>query len=114
MRILLRSKIHRATVTGCNPDYSSSITLPRDLLEAADIAEFEQVHVLDVDNGERLVTYAIAGDDSGLVYINGAAARKVNVGDKIIILAYEVGWEAQQPKIVKVDDSNRICGDVRC
>ena len=107
MRILLKSKIHRATVTACNPDYSSSITIPKDLMVAADIMEYEQVHVLDINNGERLITYAIEGKEQGLVSVNGAAARRANVGDKVIILAYEVGWEAR-PSIVKVDDDNNI------
>lgn len=126
MRIILKSKIHRATVTDCNVDYSSSITIPKELMIAANIIEFEQVHVLDVNNGNRLITYAIAGDN-GQVCINGAAARKVEIGDQIIILCYEIRDPIVQinetykgttrvtnleplmpePKIIKVDGGNK-------
>ena len=90
MRIMLKSKIHRATVTGADVNYEGSITLDPSLMRAADILPFEQVHVVDVDNGARLVTYAIEGTDGkGEVVLNGAAARLVNPGDIVIIIAYQ-------------------------
>ena len=113
MRIMLKSKIHRATVTGADVNYEGSITLDRVLMEAADIAPYEQVHVLDVDNGARLVTYAIEGEPgSGQVVINGAAARLVNRGDSVIVISYcEVPEEqvrTHRPSLVYVDGRNRI------
>lgn len=116
-RIMMHGKIHRATVTGASIDYVGSITIDPDLLEAADILPYEQVHVLDVDNGARFETYAIQGDRGpGEVIVNGAAARLVSVGDKVIVIAYGVLEEAEaeqlQPRIVHVDDSNRlVAGD---
>ena len=90
MRTMLKGKIHRATVTDANVDYEGSISLDPVLMEAADIMPYEQVQVLDVDNGARLETYAIEGEPgSGEVTINGAAARLVHKGDTVIILAYE-------------------------
>ncbi len=86
---MLKSKIHRATVTDADVNYEGSITLDSRLMEAADILPFEQVHVLDINNGSRLTTYVIEGNPgSGEVAINGAAARLVNVGDLVIILTY--------------------------
>ncbi len=113
MRTMLRGKIHRATVTEANINYEGSITLDPTLMEAAGILEFEQVHVLDIDNGARLVTYAIPGEpDSGVVCLNGAAARLVDPGDLVIILAYEqlTNEEAldHKPSLVYVDENNRI------
>ena len=113
MRIMLKSKIHRATVTGADVNYEGSITLDRVLMEAADIAPYEQVHVLDVDNGARLVTYVIEGEPgSGQVIINGAAARLVNRGDSVIVISYcEVPEEqvrTHRPSLVYVDGRNRI------
>ena len=113
MRTMLKSKIHRATVTEANVDYEGSITVDAAVLEAADILPYELVHVLDIENGIRLETYAIAGPrDTGVVCINGAAARLVHRGDLVIILAYRVlanerarGWK---PKLVYVDADNRI------
>jgi aspartate 1-decarboxylase len=88
-RTMLKSKIHRATVTECDLHYVGSITIDPDLLEAADILEFEQVAVVDVDNGARLETYTIAGErGSGEMKVNGAAARLVNRGDTIIVISY--------------------------
>jgi aspartate 1-decarboxylase len=88
-RTMLKSKIHRATVTGCDLHYVGSITIDPDLLEAADILEHEQVHVVDVDNGSRFETYTIAGDrGSGEMRVNGAAARLVQQGDTIIVISY--------------------------
>ena len=108
-RHLLKSKIHRATVTDADVDYVGSITVDADLLAAADIAEHEQVHVLDLDNGARLVTYAIAGGP-GEMCVNGAAAHLVRPGHRVIVLTYaeydaaEVA--AHRPTVVHVDDRN--------
>ena len=88
-RTMLKSKIHRATVTDCDLHYVGSITVDPDLLEAADIREHEQVHVVDVDNGARFETYTIAGErGSGEMKVNGAAARLVHRGDTIIVISY--------------------------
>jgi len=113
LRTFLRSKIHRATVTEANVDYIGSITLDENLMEAADLAEYEQVSVADLENGERLETYVIRGKrGSGVVGINGAAALKITVGDKIIIFAYMQITDDQivglKPKIVFVDEHNRV------
>jgi aspartate 1-decarboxylase len=109
---MLKSKIHRATVTDANIDYVGSITLDTDLLKAADILPFEKVHVVDIDNGARLETYAIEGTaGSGVVEMNGAAARLVHAGDKIIIMSYaQVSDEEARrlhPTVVMVDERNR-------
>ena len=88
-RVMLKSKIHRATVTDCDLHYVGSITIDPDLLEAADILEHEQVHVVDVDNGARFETYTIPGErGSGEICVNGAAARLVHHGDTIIVISY--------------------------
>ena len=113
VRTILKSKIHRATVTQADLHYEGSITVDPILLEAADILPFEQVHVLDVDNGNRLTTYAIEGArGSGQVCINGAAARLVSPGDTVIILTYTTATDAEalraQPALVYVDERNRI------
>lgn len=109
-RRMMKSKIHRATVTDADLNYVGSITLDVDLMKLADIREMEQVHVLDIDNGNRLVTYAIAGEP-GDVCLNGAAARLVQPGDRIIILTYadydEAELDAFQPHVVHVDTANR-------
>ena len=112
LRTLMRTKIHRATVTDANLGYVGSITIDRDLMDTADLVEFEQVHVVDVDNGARFVTYVIEGErGSGTMCVNGAAARLVQKGDKIIVIAYGALDEAEmtgfQPKVVLVDDDNR-------
>ena len=111
MRTMLKSKIHRARVTDANIDYEGSITIDKKLMEEADILPFEQVHVLDVDNGARFMTYAIEGD-SGEICINGAAARLAAVGDTVIILSYchvaEDGLPYFAPKLVYVDAKNNI------
>lgn len=112
-RLLLKSKIHRVTVTQADLHYEGSITLDPELMEAADILPFEQVHVLDIDNGNRLQTYAIEGArGSGQVCINGAAARLVSPGDLVIILGYGQVSEEEarefQPRLVYVDAQNRI------
>lgn len=111
MRLMLLGKIHRATVTQCDIDYEGSITIDRDLLDAAGILPYEQVHVYDIDNGVRLTTYAVAGDrGSGIIGMNGAAARLVMKGDKIIVAAYAWMDEAvardHRPRIVVVDENN--------
>ena len=113
MRTMLRGKIHRATVTQADLDYEGSVTIDETLMEAAGIVEWEQVHILDITNGERLVTYAIAGPaGSGVICINGAAAHLVSPNDLVIIVAYEgVPNEAVptwRPRIVHVDGKNRI------
>ena len=107
---MLRSKIHRATVTNANVDYVGSVTVDTALLEAAGIVEHEQVHLLDVDNGARLVTYAIAGGP-GEICVNGAAAHLVSPGHRVIILTYADYDEAElagyHPVVVHVDAGNR-------
>ncbi|MCS7276847.1 MAG: aspartate 1-decarboxylase [Dehalococcoidia bacterium] len=113
MRVLLKSKVHRARVTDANLDYEGSITLDQELMEAADILPYEQVHVLDVTNGARLVTYAIPGRrGSGEVCINGAAAHLVKTGDIVIVLTYATMTEEEarnhHPRLVYVDEENRI------
>ena len=113
-RVMLKSKIHRATVTDCDLHYVGSITIDPDLLEAADILEHEQVHVVDVDNGARFETYTIAGErGQGEVKVNGAAARLVHHGDTIIVISYgqydRVDMETYAPRVVHVEkDTNRI------
>lgn len=112
-RLMLKSKIHRATVTQADLHYEGSITLDPELMEAADILPFEQVHVLDIDNGNRLQTYAIEGArGSGQICINGAAARLVSPGDMVIILGYGQVAEEEargfRPRLVYVDGENRI------
>ncbi len=111
-RTMLKSKIHRATVTDAKVDYIGSITIDTDLLKAADILPYEKVHVVDVDNGARLETYAIEGvAGSGAIEINGAAARLVAKGDRVIIMSYAQieGAEARKlrPTVVLVDERNR-------
>ena len=112
-RTLLKSKIHRVAVTDCELHYEGSCAIDEDLLEAADLRENEQVHIWDVDNGERLVTYAIkAPRGSGIVSLNGSAARRAAVGDLVIIAAFaqvhEDKLDAVSPKLVFVDEQNRI------
>jgi aspartate 1-decarboxylase len=112
-RTMLKSKIHRATVTDSDLHYVGSITIDPDLLEAAEIREYEQVHVVDVDNGARFETYTIAGTrGSGDVIVNGAAARLVHTGDTVIVISYASYDEAEldryEPRVVHVDRRNRI------
>jgi len=106
----MKSKVHRATVTGACLDYVGSITLDRELMALADICEFEQVHVLDIDNGARFETYAMEGGP-GDVILNGAAARLVQPGDRVIVISYasydEAELAAYEPRIVHVDEANR-------
>src|SRR6478672_619155 len=108
-RTMMKSKIHRATITGANLEYVGSITLDRDLMDLADIREFEQVAILDIDNGVRFETYAMEGGP-GDVILNGAAARLVQPGDRIIVITYadydEAELEGYEPLIVHVDERN--------
>ena len=111
-RRMLKSKIHRAVVTDANLHYIGSVTIDPDLLDAADILEHEQVAIVDVDNGARLETYAIAGvRGSGDMCLNGAAARLVQPGDRIIVISYAEYDEAEMasyaPRVVHVDTGNR-------
>ena len=113
MRTMLNGKIHRARVTDANLHYEGSITIDQALMEAADILPFEQVHVVDIDNGSRLATYVIEGErGSGTICINGAAARLVSKGDTVIILSYRTVSEEEarefQPRRVYVDEENAI------
>ncbi len=112
-RRMMKSKIHRATVTDADLDYVGSITVDRDLMDAADLLAYEQVAVVDIDNGARLETYVIEGvRGTGEICLNGAAAHLVHPGDRIIIISYAeiddadlaTGW---QPRIVHVDTANR-------
>ena len=110
---MLKSKIHRATVTGSDLHYVGSITVDADLLEAADILEHELVHVLDVDNGARFETYTIAGQrGSGEIKINGAAARLVHTGDTVIVVSYgeyeKEELDMYEPVVVHVNADNEI------
>jgi aspartate 1-decarboxylase len=109
-RIMMKSKIHRATVTGADLNYVGSITLDPQLMDLADLMEHEQVHVLDIDNGARFETYVIRGGP-GDVIVNGAAARLVHTGDKVIVISYahydQAELERYEPLVVLVDDDNR-------
>ena len=111
-RQMLKSKIHRATVTDCDVEYVGSITLDPDLMRQADLLVSEQVHVWDIDNAARFVTYAIEGEQgSGIVQVNGAAARLVNEGDKVIVASFgayeDADLETYSPVVVHVDEDNR-------
>jgi aspartate 1-decarboxylase len=115
LRIVLRAKIHRATVTGADLDYEGSLTLDPVLIRAAGMAPFEMVKVYNVSNGERFETYLIEGrEGSGEVILNGAAARKGAVGDKVIIATYALvtdeELQAHRPRLVRVDSGNRPVG----
>jgi aspartate 1-decarboxylase len=112
-RQMLKSKIHRATVTDCDVDYVGSITLDPALMRQADMLLNEQVHVWDISNGARFVTYAIEGDEgSGTVQVNGAAARLVRTGDKVIVASFaaydESDLERYSPVVVHVHDGNEV------
>jgi aspartate 1-decarboxylase len=116
-RIMLKSKIHRATVTHCELHYEGSCAIDEDLLEAANIAENEQIDIWNIDNGERFTTYAIRGErGSGIISLNGSAARRAQLGDLVIIAAFalvedvEVRAGKVKPDLVFVDASNRIKG----
>jgi aspartate 1-decarboxylase len=112
-RVMLKSKIHRASVTDCDLHYVGSLTVDPELLEAADIREHEQVHVVDIDNGARFETYTIAGErGSRALKVNGAAARLVQRGDTVIVISYahydREELAAYEPRVVHVDRENRI------
>jgi len=118
MRTMLKGKIHRATVTEANINYEGSITIDPLLMEAADILPFEQVHVLDITNASRLLTYAIEGErGGGGICINGAAAHLVSPGDLVIILAYDSLTEEEvrnhRPRLVYVNERNQITRTAR-
>jgi aspartate 1-decarboxylase len=113
LRKVLRAKIHRATVTQADPEYVGSITIDRNLLEAVDIAPGECVLVADVDNGNRFETYVFEGQaGSGVICVNGAAARLVNIGDKVIIIAFGYVEDSQvrdvHPRVVLVSEDNGV------
>jgi aspartate 1-decarboxylase len=113
MRTMLKSKIHRATVTQADLHYVGSVTVDEDLMDAADLLPGEQVAVVDVTNGARLETYAIAGErGSGVIGINGAAAHLVHPGDLVILISYGVLEDAEAkshlPRVVHVDGANRV------
>ncbi len=113
LNIMLKGKIHRATVKQAELDYVGSITVDEELMNAAGIYEYEKVQIVDVNNGARFETYVIAGEPgSGMICLNGAAARMVSVGDKVIIMCY-AGMSPDEikenpPKVVFVDDDNKI------
>ena len=114
-RTLLKSKIHRATVTQCELHYEGSCAIDENLLDAADIAENEQVHIWNINNGERFVTYAIKGArGSGMISVNGSAARRASAGDLIIIASFaqvhDERENSHKPKLVFVDGQNRQIG----
>lgn len=106
---ICKSKIHRASVTCCDVNYVGSITIDEDLMDACGIVEGEFVHVWNVTNGERFETYAIAGPrGSGIICVNGAAARRCTLGDKVIIVAFVLTDEPVTRQVIIVDDNNRI------
>ena len=106
---LCKSKIHRATITECDVDYVGSITIDANLLNACGIVDGELVHVWNVNNGERLETYVIKGPEgSGIICLNGAAAHKANVGDKVIICAFCWTDEEIKRQVILVDENNKI------
>jgi aspartate 1-decarboxylase len=113
MRIMMKSKIHRTTVTQADLDYVGSVTLDAALMEAADLLEGEQVAIVDITNGARIETYVIPGErGSGVIGINGAAAHLVHPGDLVIIMSYAMVTDAEaralEPRVVHVDEKNRI------
>ncbi len=117
-RIMLKSKIHRATLTDANLEYEGSITIDEDLMEAADILAFEQVQIYDINNGNRFETYVIKGErGSGTICVNGAAARLVSKGDLVIIASYfnvdEAEAAVHEPKLIYVDEENCIASTKR-
>jgi aspartate 1-decarboxylase len=110
---LLKSKIHRATVTEANVDYIGSITIDRDLIDHAGLLLNELVHVWNVDNGERFETYVLEGErGSGMIRVNGAAAHRVDVGHRVIITSFVLTDEPIEPKAILVDEKNRYVRDL--
>ena len=113
LRVMMKSKIHRATITQADLDYEGSLTVAAELLRAADILPYEMVHIYNISNGERFETYAIEGEEnSGIICLNGAAARKGAPGDLIIITTYATyeaaELERHKPKVILVDRHNRL------
>ena len=113
LRTILKSKIHRATVTEANLEYEGSITIDRNLMDAADLLEHEKIDIYDCTNGERLSTYVISGErGSGVIGINGAAAHRVKPGDQVILASYvQLATDAareHEPQICFVDEANRL------
>ncbi len=109
----LQSKIHRATITDSDLNYVGSITIDADILDAAKIREYQKVEILNINNGERFQTYAIKGERKSKIFcVNGAAARKVQKGDKVIIVTYGYYQEDEvkdyRPTIIQIDDNNNI------
>jgi aspartate 1-decarboxylase len=109
----MKSKIHRATVTDANLNYVGSITVDRELMDAADLLEWEQVAIVDIDNGNRFETYVIPGEPgSGAMCLNGAAARLVHTGDRIIVISYgdydNEELDGFEPRVIHVDRTNRV------
>ncbi len=116
LRMMCKSKIHRATVTGADLNYMGSITIDPELMEAADLLEYEQVHVVNINNGARFETYVISGQPGeGEICLNGAAARLAQPGDKVIVISYAQYSEAElaehRPVFIFVDELNRISRD---
>jgi aspartate 1-decarboxylase len=112
-RVMMKAKIHRATVTSTDVDYEGSLTVDADLLDAADILPHEQIHVWDVTNGARLITYALPGPrGSGIVQVNGAGAHLIKTGDIVIIATYvtleDAEAKAHEPTVILVDENNRV------
>ncbi|MHB9074273.1 MAG: aspartate 1-decarboxylase [Desulfobaccales bacterium] len=113
LRVMMKSKIHRASITEADLHYEGSLTISAELMQAADILPYEMVHIYNISNGERFETYAIAGEaETGVICLNGAAARRGAPGDLIIIITYATYEAAElpqhQPKVVFVDRSNRL------
>lgn len=109
MRWYLRSKIHKATVTEAKIDYTGSITVDKELIEKAGFHEGEKVAVWDITNGERLETYVIKGKrNSGIICMNGAAAKKIKKNDKVVIVGFELSDKKIEPKIILVDENNKF------
>ncbi len=109
MRTVLRSKIHRAFITECNEDYIGSILIDQDLMERVDLWEYEKVLICDITNGNRFETYAIAGERrSGVISVQGAAAKLVDKGDCIIIMSFDVTDEQVEPKMILVNENNEF------
>ena len=111
LRSFLRSKIHGARVTAAEVDYVGSIAIDADLMDRVDLGAGERVHVWDVDNGQRFETYVIEAErGSGIICVNGAAAHRVRVGDRLIIAAFALTDEPIRPRIILVDEHNRYAG----
>ena len=116
LRMMCKSKIHRATVTGADLNYMGSITIDPELMEAADLLEYEQVHVVNINNGARFETYVISGErGEGEICLNGAAARLAQPGDRVIVISYAQYSEAElaehRPVFIFVDEHNRLHRD---